>query len=146
MPEDGFNATLNFSSSAGHSERDIAAALAEMEKDILAIATDLDDDAGEKVTQGGLIIEARAKEIITEKGHVVTGALRRSINTQPRQLSEHRFGAAVGSPMEYAPDIEVLPDGGYLNEAAEQRFEEVTQFLVDEWIDPSVEEWRRAGH
>ncbi len=37
----------------------------------------LADPAVQKVVNAGQIIEARAKEIITEKGHIDTGNLRR---------------------------------------------------------------------
>jgi hypothetical protein len=126
------------------------------------------DTGTRKLVQGGRIIEARAKEILTEKNHVVTGALRRSVNTQPVRAPRGLIEVEVGSFLEYAPWIEALPTrsgssvsqrfellgaiaqgttverhsggegGGYLNPAAVEKFPAVTDFLSREWLTPTL--------
>jgi hypothetical protein len=121
----------------------------------------------------GQLIQARAQEIITEKGHVVIGTLRRSINTQlflpgdapvasdqgtscEKKLSRVRGGGfagihdassvivEVGSFVEYAPCVEALPDGGFLFQASEEAFEAAAQLIVN-GIDPELVRWARGG-
>lgn len=89
------------------------------------------------------IVEARAKEILTEKGHVVTGNLRRSINTSIIEAGVSRARVDVGSFVSYAPFVEALPDGGYLFPASEQTFEQVNKFLVEHGVLPALKEWGR---
>lgn len=89
------------------------------------------------------IVEARAKEIITEKGHVVTGSLRRSINTSIQDATETRVLVEVGSFLVYAPFIEALPDGGYLFPASEETFEQVSKYMADHGLAPAVRAWGR---
>jgi hypothetical protein len=86
------------------------------------------------------IVEARAKEILTEKGHIVTGNLRRSINTSVVESTGHRSLVAVGSFVDYAPFVEALPDGGYLFPASEETFATVTKYLVEHGIKPAIKE------
>ena len=92
------------------------------------------------VLQAALIVVARAKEIITEKGHIITGSLRRSINAQV-QVNGDVVTAQVGSFMEYAEFVEDLPDGGYLFEASEQTFDEVSEYLFDNGLVPLTDSW-----
>lgn len=89
------------------------------------------------------IVEARAKEIIQEKGHVVTGSLVRSINTSIVDAAPTLARVEVGSFMEYAPFVEALPDGGYLFEAAAQTFDQVTAFIIRNGLKPAIEDWGR---
>lgn len=114
-----------------------------MEKQIEILHRTMGTSLGKAVVKAGQLIEARAKEILTEKGHIVTGALRRSINTQPR-LERRLVEARVGSPLEYAPAVEALPDGGYLNPAAEQRAELAMKVLFEEGVLPRLVEWEKA--
>jgi hypothetical protein len=98
---------------------------------------------GRIAIQGGNIIEARAKEIITEKGHVVTGNLRRSINTQLSELEAFSATVEVGTFVSYGPYIENLPDGGYLYPASIQTNEQVTKFFNDNGVKVVLREWGR---
>lgn len=100
-------------------------------------------DTGRALQNAGQVVEARAKEIISEKGHIVTGTLRRSINTQVRREGRDRAVAEVGSFMVYAPSVEALDDGGYLNPALEQRAQQATKILIDQGIQPALKKWGR---
>jgi hypothetical protein len=91
----------------------------------------------------GQLVEARAKEILTENGHVVTGNLRRSINTQIVEASESRVTVEVGTFVEYAPFVENLPDGGFLFPAAEQTFPLVVRLLFENGVRPELVRWER---
>jgi hypothetical protein len=91
----------------------------------------------------GQIIEARAKEIITEKGHVVTGNLRRSINTQLGEVTPLKIEVLVGSFVEYAPFVENLPDGGFLFPAAVESVPAYNRFLAVNGILPHLVDWGR---
>jgi hypothetical protein len=100
----------------------------------------LNTNLGRALQNAGQIIEARAKEIITEKGHIVTGNLRRSINTQVVQTGS-TLAAEVGTFVFYAPFVEALPDGGYLFPASEEKFGEVTTILAEQGIVPALKKW-----
>jgi len=91
--------------------------------------------------QAGFIVEARAKEIITEKGHVVTGTLKRSINTQLLEVGTYSAQVGVGTFVVYGPFIENLPDGGYLLPAAIETFPEVSRFLNEHGVVPVLKRW-----
>ena len=94
----------------------------------------------EAVTKAARPIQARAKEIIKEKGHVVTGDLGRSINVLPF-VERDVVGAEIGSFMEYSVFVEALPDGGYLGPAFEQRHELASKILIEEGFNPAFKEW-----
>lgn len=76
-----------------------------------------------------LIPVARAKEIITAKGHVVTGTLRRSIHAVIVDATEEEAKGQYGSFVHYAEHVEMLPDGGYLFEASERTWPEVKDYI-----------------
>lgn len=59
-------------------------------------------------------IATRAKEILTENQHVVTGDLRRSIKGKAKFVEKDVIEGEVGTGVLYAPYIEALPDGGFL--------------------------------
>lgn len=94
--------------------------------------------------QAGLIVQARAQEILTEKGHVVTGNLRRSINTQLVEATETRVTVAVGTFVVYGPFIESLPDDGYLYPASVQTTPQTVPFIYRNGIAPYERHWGRA--
>lgn len=79
--------------------------------------------------RGGTKIQKTAQKKITEKGHVVTGNLRRSLNTQVTDYSTDRVKVAVGTWVAYAPKIENLPDGGFLFEAFDEERAEVLRYI-----------------
>ena len=60
------------------------------------------------------IIVSRAKEIIIEKEHVITGNLLRSIQAKVGWASLSELIGVIGTDVPYAPRVEALPDGGYL--------------------------------
>jgi len=78
------------------------------------------------------ICETRAKEILTEKGHIVTGALRRSIISMITKIANDIIEGYIGSPMNYAYYVERLPDGGYLFPALESTFNRMVNYMVTE--------------
>ena len=98
------------------------------------------DAAARKAQQGGLIIQARSQEILTEKGHIDTGALRRSGNTRTVRDTQG-LSTEVGYFMFYAPFVEALPDGGYLAPASEEKFDEVSQFIAEQLVQPTLRRW-----
>ena len=80
----------------------------------LAIANPkLHSELAKGMFRAGVAVQKRAQEIITEKGHVVTGNLRRSIHTEVT-VEEDKMEVQIGTNVEYAPYVEALPDGGYL--------------------------------
>jgi hypothetical protein len=91
----------------------------------------------------GQINQARAQEIIQEKGHVDTGNLVRSINTQLGELSEERTEVLVGTFVIYAGKIENLPDGGYMFESTQQTMPLQIKYLVENDVKPAIVEWGR---
>jgi hypothetical protein len=123
--------------------QEFALVLAEVTRRNEELVKNLATDAGRALQRGGLLIQARAQEKIVEKGHVVTGSLLRSINTRPESEREGRISVLVGSFMFYAPFVENLPDGGYLNEAAEERFQDVVNLMAREGVEPALKRWAR---
>lgn len=95
------------------------------------------------MVNAGQIVEARAKEILTENGHVVTGNLRRSISTLLTSATPTRVEVQVGTFVDYAIYVEALPDGGFLFPASEQTFPLVTEYLFRNGIRPEAIRWGR---
>lgn len=100
---------------------------------------------GVKVVGNGCrIVETRASEIITEKRHVVTGNLRRSISSKAEKAGLFLIDGACGVDSDkasYAPYVESLPDGGYLFPAYYEKYREVMEFIgkgIKEIVDKSV--------
>jgi len=95
------------------------------------------------ITQGMSEISTRAQEILTEKNHVVTGNLRRSIVPVAVVEGNEIAGMAgsfppgmegfIGSDAPYAPIVERLPDGGYLKPAFDEKKKD-----VQEWIGKAI--------
>jgi hypothetical protein len=77
----------------------------------------------------GLIIANSAKQILTAKGHILTGALRRSLTAMITELKPAYIEVSVGTWLEYAPLVEALPDGGYLYEAFEKQKTVVVNYI-----------------
>lgn len=80
-------------------------------KRIEKMQTQVQRDLATAVVKSGTVIELRAKEILTEKGHVVTGNLRRSVNTQLGLVTKKSADAIVGASAVYARRVEELPEG-----------------------------------
>lgn len=121
----------------------LAAALAKIKERNLRLLKQLQSNMPRVMLNAGQIIEARAKEIITEKGHVVTGNLRRSINTQLGEVSATRIEVLIGTWVEYAPFVEALPDGGFLFPAAIESLPAVNRYLAVNGILPTLVDWGR---
>jgi hypothetical protein len=121
----------------------IAQEFAIIRKKNAQLLLDVQSSVGRSLFRGGLLVQARAKEIITEKGHVKTGNLRRSINTQLTRSGPggDRISAEVGTFVEYAPNVEALPDGGYLFPASEEAFPQVVALLARDGLLPALERW-----
>lgn len=83
-------------------------------------------------TKAASILEKRAKEILTENKHIVTGALRRSIQTIVERMVSDVILMKVGSFLDYAEYVENLPDGGYLYPAFLETKDEVLEYIVEE--------------
>lgn len=122
---------------------EVAAALREIQKRNVKLLQRISGGMTRTLFNAVQIVEARAKEIIQEKGHVVTGSLVRSINTSIVETSPTRSVVAVGSFLVYAPFIEALPDGGYLFPAAVETFDQVSKFMVENGLQAAIKEWGR---
>jgi hypothetical protein len=107
----------------------------------LLSTNDAQSAAARALLDGGWLIAARAKEIITEKGHIVTGNLRRSITAQIGATSDDRLEVEVGTWLFYAPFVEALPDGGYLFPASEEQFPNVVRLFAERGIQGVVVRW-----
>lgn len=114
-----------------------------IQKKTIKILADVRDGAPRTMLGAGQIVQARAQEILTEKGHVVTGNLRRSINTQLGEVSARRVESIVGTWVIYARKIENLPDGGYLFPATEQSVGIVNRYIYENGIRPAYVQWER---
>ena len=76
--------------------------------------------------RSALKVVGRAKQIIQEKGHIVTGNLQRSIAAEVGdQVNIGLFEVNVGTNVIYGPKIEALPDGGFLLPAFQEKGPEV---------------------
>jgi len=87
------------------------------------------DRLSKELGRQGSRIAGKAIDIITDKGHVVTGNLRGSIKASGVIDRISELVVAVGTSVSYAPQIEALPDGGYLFPAFAQKAEEVKNAL-----------------
>ena len=103
-----------------------------MRKRIAAIEKRYKSDVPNIFRNGGLIIADSAKQILTAKGHILTGALRRSISAMITELKPMRIEVSVGTWLEYAPLVEELPDGGFLFEAFEKQRAAVVSYIKRE--------------
>jgi hypothetical protein len=82
--------------------------------------------AGRALVRAGNLVDARAKEILTEKGHVKTGTLRRSLQTtEPQKSTDGLMFVESGSDVFYSIFVELLPDGGYLYQALREMREAI---------------------
>jgi len=72
------------------------------------------DDLGKAMFIAGARIQVEAQGILTDNKHIVTGALRRSINTESQIHGTSVLKVLVGTHLKYGIDIELLEDGGYL--------------------------------
>lgn len=124
--------------------KELAKMLGEMQKKIDGMKRIVKTRIGKAMVQAGELVEARAKEILTEKGHIDTGTLRRSLNTQVK-VERASIIVEVGSPLIYAEPVEALPDGGYLGPAAEQTFDLVTRHVVSRGVNPALKSWAKKN-
>lgn len=107
--------------------------LGQAKRNIAMIKSRIGIDAANVFRRAGLIIANSAQQILTVKGHIVTGALRRSLTAQVTNVTLRGIEVSVGSDRAYAEDIEMLPDGGYLFEAFEKQRAVVIRYIGDEY-------------
>jgi len=79
--------------------------------------------------RGGAVMARRAKQIINEKGHVVSGTLMGSIHSEITDWRKEYIEVSVGTWVHYARKIEDLPDGGYLFQAFEETRTDVLKYI-----------------
>lgn len=89
--------------------------------------------------RGGTIIETGAKQKIVEKGHVVTGTLLRSVNTQLGEVTPNLAEALTGTAVLYGKYVEALDDGGFLFESSEENTAKAVRAAADT-IEQAMEE------
>ena len=65
-------------------------------------------------------------------GHWVTGNLARSLHTRLEENSQDDIDVVIGSDSPYAPDVESLPDGGFLTPALIQSGDIALKHVVDQ--------------
>ena len=85
--------------------------------------------------RAGEIIARRAKEIITEKGHIVTGNLRASIRTVIEKPNLYQIDIYIGTDVFYSVFVEALPDGGYLFPAFREKQQEAINYIANGIVD-----------
>jgi hypothetical protein len=145
---------------------EMAKALEEMRRRLEEQERLIRTNKGRVMLKAARVIEARAKEITTEKNHIVSGSLRRSWNSQVIRESATQIITEVGTPLVYGKRVEALPagpvrprstgprggkipgrgaGGGILGPAAEQRFKLASEILVDEGLNPALERWSKGG-
>jgi len=78
------------------------------------------DEVLQAVDQSVEGMQIRAKQILTENNHVVTGNLRGSIKSEAKFVTVFIIQGEVGTAVHYAPYVESLPDGGYLFRAVRE--------------------------
>lgn len=84
--------------------------------------------SGEDIVASSLSpVVRRAREILAENGHVRTGRLRDSIEGSSERSGPATFQGVAGSDVDYASDIEALPDGGFLHRASEEATPEMVR-------------------
>lgn len=135
---------INLSRDPQRAKAEIRQVMASLRRQNTLLVRNVHGNVGRTLLRAGLLVAARAKEIITEKGHVVTGNLRRSIGAQPVETSANRIAVEVGTFVEYGPFIEALPDGGFLFPASEETAGQVFELLAREAVVPALEKWAAA--
>ena len=97
------------------------AAELKFDKSILRILGNLKrpDQVHKAMLAGSSGMVTRAREILTENQHIITGNLRRSVRVE----SVSPFVVRIGSPVVYAYFVEVLPDGGFLRPSVREGME-----------------------
>lgn len=101
----------------------------EMRKKLAGIEKKYKTDTPNIFRNAGLIIANSAKQILTAKGHILTGTLRRTISAQITKITPDYIEVSVGTWLDYAEFIENLPDGGYLFEAFEKQKQPVVDYI-----------------
>lgn len=93
------------------------------------LETSVREKIKDAMAQGASIVVARAKEIITEKGHIITGNLRRSIQYKVGWSGINEIDGVVGTDVDYSIYVEALPDGGYLFPALREKGKEALGYV-----------------
>ena len=148
-----------------NSPEELAKAFVEMDRRLAEQEKLITTRKGRVVLKAARVIEARAKEITTEKNHIVSGALRRSWNSRIIRENKTQVVAEVGTFLAYGRSVEALTEGlqrersvgprggkiagrgkggGILGPAAEQRFRLASQIIVDEGFNPALKRWSQG--
>ncbi len=91
--------------------------------------------------RGGTVIQLRAKEILIQNRHYITGTLHRSITVQLIEANKNGAVVAIGTAVIYGKYVERLDDGGFLFRAAEEKLAEALRVAgasLDEAIRASA--------
>jgi hypothetical protein len=123
------------------SPEDVAKFMEEIRKKNRIMIAGMRSDIGKATLKAGWVVSNRAKEILQENNHVISGNLVRSLNAQVVEFTTDFVAVDVGSFMEYAPAIEALPDGGYLNRALEEKADTANKIMIDAGLEPSLKRW-----
>lgn len=98
-------------------------------KRLRRIGRNLDAELERVALLGAQVIVRGSKLKITQKGHIVTGALRRDIQGQTKYVTPEEVAIAIGVSLHYGKYVEALPDGGYLFEAVEENAAEAIRVI-----------------
>ncbi len=104
----------------------------EYRRQLQRLGRELQRELGHAALLGASVIVRGAKEKITVKGHIVTGALRRDINAQLASSTPTVAVVAVGVALHYGKYVEALPDGGFLFESVEENTAEAIRVIGHE--------------
>lgn len=102
------------------------------EKEVLKKLGDLSDLEKEIINiieEATTLFISAAKIKITQKGHIITGTLRRSIRYITTSITDDIIKGKLGSHVHYAYWVENLPDGGYLLESFNEKFDTVANYI-----------------
>jgi hypothetical protein len=114
----------------------------ELENKMEKIYPAIRDDLKKTMYQAASLVEAEAKTIITEIewedskgekriGHIKTSTLKGSIQVVVGwDANGYELLGVIGTDVPYAPYIEMLPDGGFLVPALENKSEEAYEYLA----------------
>lgn len=113
-------------------------------------AEDMAKSAQELVRRAGDGTDAGAEEVIRElkrvtrqKGHVRTGRLLDSWDVFPERRSRRESISVAGSPLDYAPAVDALPDGGITQPALRRSRRRMEAAIDREAIQPALKTLRR---
>lgn len=128
---------------------------------ITAMIPKVRDDIEKSMARGAIMIQDKAKEILTEIewtagehglrrygggstlkeyfeagetviGHIDTGNLRRNIKSDVAWTGDYEITAVIGTDVPYAIYVEALPDGGFLYRAVMEKSPDALKYIENE--------------